>query len=62
MSEKEILEDTDLLPFFEEKGDLGHAIRCAEQAAERATSPWLKKACSFRAKMLRIQLAKQNQI
>ena len=50
----------ELIPFIEEKGDLEHAIRCAEQAEKRAEKPWLKEACAFRVKMLRIQLSKQR--
>ena len=48
--------------FIEEKGDLEHAIRCAEQAEQRAEPAWLKRACAFRVKMLRLQLSKRNQI
>ena len=54
--------DNEIVPFVEEKGDLEHAIRCAEQAEKRAGTPWLKEACAFRVKMLRIQLAKQKKI
>lgn len=46
---------------IEEKGDIEHAIRCAEQAEKRAEYDWLKQACAFRVKMLRLQLAKQRQ-
>ena len=61
MAEIKLSQKNELIPFIEEKGDLEHAIRCAEQAEKRAEVPWLKKACAFRAKMLRIQLSKQNQ-
>ena len=50
------------IPFVEEKGDVEHAIRCTKQAEERARSPWLKEACTFRLKMLRAQLSKQKQM
>lgn len=60
MSEVEVLQTDELIPIIEEKGDLEHAIRCAEQAAERAEASWLKRACAFRVKMLQIQLAKQR--
>ena len=54
--------NNELMGFIEEKGDLEHAIRCTEQAEKRAETSWLKKACAFRLKMLRIQLAKQKKI
>ena len=62
MTDIETSEIDETIPFIEEKGDLEHAIRCTEQAKQRAEEPWLKQACAFRLKMLRIQLAKQNQI
>ena len=60
MLEIELQKTDGLIPFIEEKGDLEHAIRCAEQAEQRADSSWLKQACAFRVKMLRIQLARQR--
>ena len=45
---------------IEEKGDLEHAIRCTEQARQRAGTSWMKQACSYRIKMLQMQLAKQK--
>jgi hypothetical protein len=52
----------DPIGFIEEKGDVEHAIRCTEQALQRAEAPWLKQACAFRVKMLQIQLARQKKI
>ena len=51
----------EIISIIEEKGDLKHAIRCTEQAEKRADSPWLKQACAYRLKMLRIQLARQKE-
>ena len=56
------LQNTTTLPIIEEKGNLEHAIRCTKQALDRATSPWLQKACAFRLKMLRDQLARQRNV
>ena len=44
----------------EEKGDLKHAIRCTEQALQRADAPWMKRACAYRIKMLQLQLSRQQ--
>ncbi len=56
--------DTTLSPeitiSIEEKGDLDHAIRCAELAKERAEDLWLKQACTFRLRMLNAQRVKQR--
>lgn len=62
MSEINTLQVDEPVILIEEKGDLEHAIRCTEQAEQRAKAPWLKKTCSYRVKMLRIQLAKRKQI
>ena len=52
------------LPIYilEEKGDVEHAIRCTEQALNRAQSPWLKTACSYRLQLLRAKLARQRAV
>ena len=50
----------DTIIIIEEKGDIEHAIRCAEQAEKRAQYSWLKQACAYRVKMLRLQLDKQR--
>ena len=60
MSKIDVSQKNEFIPFIEEKGDLEHAIRCTEQALNRAEAPWLKQACAFRIKMLQIQLAKQK--
>lgn len=62
MTELRVPQNEELIPFIEEKGDLEHAIRCTEQAEQRAEAPWLKRACAFRLKMLRIQLSRQKKI
>lgn len=58
MTDAKKQEIEEIIPYIEEKGDLEHAIRCAEQAEKRAESSWLKQACAFRVKMLRIQQSK----
>ena len=60
MAEVRDPQTNEIIPIIEEKGDLNHAIRCTEQAEKRANSPWLKQACAFRLKMLRIQLDRQK--
>lgn len=60
MSEVGEFQSKDPIIIIEEKGDLNHAIRCAEQAQQRAEAPWLKRACAYRVKMLQIQLARQK--
>ncbi|MBR6412956.1 MAG: hypothetical protein IKS41_07365 [Alphaproteobacteria bacterium] len=55
-------QDTTIIPFTEEKGDIEHAIRCTRQALNRAQSPWLKEACAYRLKMLSEQLTRQRTI
>ena len=49
-----------LVGYIEEKGDLEHAIRCTQQALERADTSWLKRACAYRVRMLQMQLSKQK--
>ncbi len=61
MAEINIGPNKEPIIIIEEKGNLEHAIRCAEQAEERARHNWLKQACACRVKMLRLQLAKQRQ-
>ena len=53
-------QNTIIIPFNEEKGDIEHAIRCTRQALDRAQSPWLKMACAHRLKMLKEQFARQR--
>ena len=60
MAETKIPEGQEYIYFIEEKGNLEHAIRCTKQAKERAEAPWLKEACAFRLKMLRLQQAKKQ--
>ena len=57
-----VQKDAILHLYFEEKGDLAHAIRCTTQALERASNPLVQKVCAFRLKMLRDQLARQRAV